>query len=457
MGTGVDTNPEGLERSAFVAELDNLATDATEGLVPFGKSGGGGLVEAAELDYTDSGDETSHLRVPNGTAALCGVHGADTDTGVAFAANTLSLAAGGSAAMTATSAVVSVARTLQGSGDGTKDLGSVTKLWRVGYLGGLALGRVVDADAYTALVSDYYVIMTGASPTLTLPSSATVGAGFGLRILFTGTSELTIAPDGADASEVTIMQRGEQREIVSSGTANWEERSHGRANRAKMATTRNDTAQTVNTADDWHGVVTPGVAGGALKGWTFKAGEVGVVDAAADGGGGTSVIFETNAAHTLAVGDTVFVNNSSTSDANYDKAHEITAVGDNTHFTVVTTFGATATGSFQRADMLIAGDDTSGFYIAETFMSGAGAGEDETFDFALYVNETLLEDSEQRVKFGAGGDYGQLDLGDFTAIVPGDQVMVALSNTSSGNNFTMRNINVRVTRADDGDGTAPID
>jgi len=220
MGVGVDTDPEGLERSAtFNALLDNLATDATEGLIPFGKSGGGGLTDDAGLEY---GAATGQLLLGDGSASNPS-YGRKTGTtgGLYFSGNDPIIARNGSAVMTFGSVIL--ARATASDSAGNRDFGTAANRWRYAGLKGVAFGKVNTASAsYTADVGDHTVVLTAATAALVLPAVATVGGGFELLVKFEGATSRTITPDGAETADVASPEQDAwYRLIADTDNTNW--------------------------------------------------------------------------------------------------------------------------------------------------------------------------------------------------------------------------------------------
>ncbi len=218
-------------------------------------------------------------------------------------------------------------------------------------------------------------------------------------------------------------------------------------NRAHMGVTQNAVAQTINASTEIHGLVATGMVADHLERWTFQAGTVGTISTIANDTDG-KILVTTGAVHGLSVDEIIAQNN--TGDVNYNGLFKVQTVPSTTTYTVVATWGSTATGMFQRPDSLIAGPTVRGHFVAEAHMSGSAAGAQNVFDFWVTLNAAVTDHSEQRRKFGGAGDVGAWAMSDSFDVVPGDRVGMALSNVGASADYTMRNIHVLITYQDAG-------
>lgn len=208
----------------------------------------------------------------------------------------------------------------------------------------------------------------------------------------------------------------------------------------------NTDAYVVNANNEWHGYHSNGVAGDDLEGWTFDAGGAGTshaINSIADAGGG-DITVTTGTAHGLAVGD--IVSQTNLTDPAYVGFFEVLTVPTTTTYTVTATFTATDTGTMDQPFNLVAGAGAAGKYEIHWFASGTSATSNETFDFALYNNDTQVTASETRRKFGTAGDVGSFAGGAVETFADGDKLSFALKNITGSNNITIRYLTVFLTR-----------
>jgi hypothetical protein len=82
-------------------------------------------------------------------------------------------------------------------GDGTRDLGSSSAVWKNAYINGFAAGLATKTGAYTATSSDHVILCdaSGGAFTVTLPAASGV-MGLVLHIKKTDSSSSAVTIDG---------------------------------------------------------------------------------------------------------------------------------------------------------------------------------------------------------------------------------------------------------------------
>ena len=215
---------------------------------------------------------------------------------------------------------------------------------------------------------------------------------------------------------------------------------------AMMYDEDNTDAFVVNDTALAHVYHTNGIASANLNGWTFDAGGAGTsiaVSSVADAGGG-EITVTTGAAHGLAANDIISLTNMS--DATYDGVYVVESIGDSTHFNVTVAYNADSTGTVDQAATLTASTGSAGTYLVNWTASATSAVNNETFDFCLYNNATIVTGSKIRRKFGTGGDFGAMAGAVILSISDADKLSFSLTNNDTAGNVTVRDLTVTLSR-----------
>lgn len=269
------------------------------------------------------------------------------------------------------------------------------------------------------------------------PAVQNIAAAAGAAVFPNDRTELTSGFGGAKDAPALVVQ-GANVATATAGLLSVVAMPKG-----MMRVAANGTAQTINSTNEKHGVVTTGMTFGHLKGFSFEAGTTGtiteVVQASSD------IRITTSAPHGLTEDEIVVQND--LSDPNYVGIFTVTNVSDTTHYDVTATWGATDTGFFQRPDTLVADAGVSGDFMINVCFSNEPAGANPIFDFWISQNAAVDAGSEQRRKFGGIGDVGFIALCNFFTVAAGDRFAMIITNTAASGNITNRNIMFEIGQA----------
>ena len=310
--------------------------------------------------------------------------------------------------------------------------------------------NVTQTQGQTPLTSSVNEVSTVANDddVVTLPAAV---AGRSVMVLNNGANDLQVFPAssddlgrGVDASSVIPV--GETKEWVAIDGTTWHTRASPFAIRGEMFDSQNTDAFVINAAINPHCYHTNGMTtdGSSLtEGWTQDDGGAGTsfpIASIADAGGG-NVTVTTTGSHLLAVGD--IISQTNLADSNYEKVFEVLTVPLATTYTVAATWGATDTGTMDQCAYLLAPTGGAGSYSLKWDMSVTSAA-NETFDFIVYIDDTVQSKTEQRRKVGAGADFGGVPGGGYVMVQDGQKIVFVVSNNDSGADVTIRNFNLRL-------------
>ena len=288
--------------------------------------------------------------------------------------------------------------------------------------------------------------------TVTLPPAV---VGISCVVINNGANTLQIFPDtddnlgrGLNLSEQ--LEANETVEYVAYDATNWKKEASTEIIHAEMHDEDNTDAFVINDAGaDFHSYHTNGIAAGDLADWTFDIGGGGTsfpIASIADGAAsGVDIAVTTTGDHLLAVGDIISQTNLAV--AAYVGIFIVKAIISTTVYEVAAVFDVTATGTMDQASTLIAGVGSSGVYYLSYWISAIlPVGNNETFDFQLDKNATLIVGTKVRRKFGTAGDFGSMSGGGVVSVADGDKISLALSNEDSAADITIRNFTLVLIR-----------
>lgn len=302
-----------------------------------------------------------------------------------------------------------------------------------------------------ALTADINQVSTvaNADDTLTLPAAV---AGLKIVIINDGANTLQTFPASGDNLGVGLdlaeeLEANERVTYTAYDTTNWTKQASTEIIHAEMHDEDNTDAFVVNDAGaDFHSYHTNGLVAGDIADWTFDAGGAGTshaIDSIADGGGG-EIAVTTGTAHGLAIGD--IISQTNLSDAAYVGIFVVNTITSSTIYEVTATFTATGTGTMDQAATLKCGTGAAGAYNITWYCSATSATNNETFDFRLQKEASIVTGSKVRRKFGTATDFGSFSGGAIIDVADGDQISLALSNEDSAGDVTLRNFTLIVVR-----------
>lgn len=209
----------------------------------------------------------------------------------------------------------------------------------------------------------------------------------------------------------------------------------------------NTDAFVINDAGgDFHSYHTNGLIAGDISGWIFDAGGAGTsfpIASIADGAAsGVDIAVTTTGSHGLAVGD--IISQTNLANAAYVDVFKVKAIISDTIYEVAAVFTATGTGTMDQAATLEVNPTAAGVYHFVWHCSAMPASNNETFEFRLCKDESVILGSKVRRKFGTGGDFGSLSGGMVVTVASGDKLSFALRNETSAGNITIRNLTALV-------------
>ncbi len=300
-----------------------------------------------------------------------------------------------------------------------------------------------------ALTGERNEISTVANPddVVTLPEALT---GRDCQVINDGVNNLQIFPasgdnlgSGVDVS--TSIEPGVIATFSAYDTTNWVIAGITQLRHAEMTDNENTDAYTVVEQNSEQAYHTNGLAAGDLGGgWTFDAGGAGTIHAIssiADGAAsGVDIAVTTSDNHLLAVGD--IVSQSNLTSAVYTGHFKVKAIISDTVYEVAAVFTATDTGTMDQAAVLLCPAGGTGTYSVAWSCDASPATNNETFDFALHLDETHQAKTNARRKFGTGGDIGSVSKVALLDITAGERISFMVKNTDSAGNITIRNLNI---------------
>jgi hypothetical protein len=318
---------------------------------------------------------------------------------------------------------------------------------------GITAGTTQTQGGGFQLLSSYNEVSTVATTndTVVLPTAV---AGRVVEIINNGANTLQIFPasgddlgNGADAA--TTLNANDVRTYRASDATNWSASADTGTRHTEMLDEENTDAFVINDAGgDQHVYHTNGLAQGDNLGWTFDAGGGGTsfpIASIADGAdSGVDIAVTTTGSHGLAQGD--IISQTNLADAAYVGVFAVKAIISPTVYEVAAVYTATGTGTMDQAATLTCDTGQSGTYQISWQASATSATNNETFDFCLLNNASVVAGSRVRRKFGTAADYGSFSGGAIQAIADGDKISLALNNNDSAGNITIRNLTISLIR-----------
>ena len=302
--------------------------------------------------------------------------------------------------------------------------------------------------ALTAQVNEIATVANDGDA-VTLPSAV---AGVEVAIINNSTNTLQIFPASGDSlglgtNNSEELEANERVLFIAYDNDNWAKEATTEIIHAEIHDEDNTDAFTiVDAGTDFQSYHTNGLVAGDLADWTFDAGGAGashaIIEVFDAGGGDIAVV--TSDAHGLEVGD--IVSQANLADGAYTGVFEVLSIPTASTYTVTAAFTATDTGTMDQAATLEANAVAAGSYSFAYYISATPVGANETFDFRLYKEATVVTGSKVRAKFGAGTDFNPLSGGGIVQVNGGDKISLALSNESSAANLTLRNFTLVLIR-----------
>lgn len=195
---------------------------------------------------------------------------------------------------------------------------------------------------------------------------------------------------------------------------------------------------TINAADQFH-MITSWLAG-LTNSFTFTAGALATINGIADNGGNAR--FQTSAAHGLAVGDRISINNNP--HGAYNGLHEVSGVSDTTHFDIAVAYNAAgSSGSVQRGARLRC--NASGKYRLSWALSALPESANHVFALVPVINTTTSSKEHQR-KYNTNTDYGNSSGTEFVDLTSGDDITFAVKNVGNSGNFLPYTFDLNLSR-----------
>lgn len=131
---------------------------------------------------------------------------------------------------------------------------------------------------------------------------------------------------------------------------------------------------------------------------------------------------------------------------------------DNVIVTTVTTqdvwyeIGNYGVGELQNvtfsSDSLVIGSDHSGIYQLDVTLSGTGSIANQSFEFSVSVNDSIITKTKQSHKFTTTTNTEEVSLTGLLDLSGSDYVKIELRNTSGTGNFTVENSNLTIHHID---------
>ena len=367
----------------------------------------------------------SQVHVANGTTTLPGISGVgDPDTGFVWTSSgVITFSSNGAARLTFSSS--GILMSITGGGAILNEAATVTNPTLIPYRNNVATGIGAMASGDVTLIADGVE-----GPTL-----RAVGGIAALHFpeITTPTAITNYGAIYPKSDNTLYFQDGAGTEHILGGVS--------AAPHAELYDQDNTDAFVVNAITELHAYHSNGLADlHSEGGWTVDVGGAGTsvaIASIADGGGG-EIAVTTGAAHGLATGD--IISQTNLTDAAYVGLFVVNTITSSTIYEVTAVYTATDTGTVDQAAVLIAGADNAGTYVISWHSSGTSATNNETFDFELCKNATLIIGTKSRRKFGTGGDFGTFSGGSIVEIAAGDKISFALQNNDSAGNITIRNL-----------------
>ncbi len=294
-------------------------------------------------------------------------------------------------------------------------------------------------------------VVTNPNDTVTLPTAI---KGLEITLINQGANILQIFPASGDdlglgTDNPTTLEPNKSIEYIAYDDDNWFPESAIIVFHGEMIDEDNTDPFVVNDAGaDFHSYHTDGMVAGNLDGFTFDIGGAGTsfpIASVADGAdSGNDIEVTTTGSHGLAVDD--IVSQTNLADSAYVGIFIVKAIISATQYEVAAAFTATGTGTMDQAATLISNDNAEGDYYISWAASATSATNNETFDFQLYKNDSVISGTKARRKFGTAADFGSFSGIGIVHLMDDDKISFALSNEDSAGNVTIRNFNLILIR-----------
>ena len=330
----------------------------------------------------------------------------------------------------------------------TSDAPVFTGLARFSVTAGIT-ASATQTQGQGQLVSSINEISTVATDGNVVTMPAAVG-GQQILIINNGANTVQIYPDTGDdlGDGLNISVELEANEAVTFAdydATNWHVASETEIFHAEMDDSNNTDAFAVSAANNAEVYHTAGMAAGDLAGWTFDAGGGGTtfpIASVADAGGG-DITVTTTGSHTLEVGS--IISQANLSDAAYEGVFQVLTVPLVTTYTVTAAFTATDTGTMQEAATLACNPSAAGVYFFSWSASATSATNNETMDFEIRADATLVGVPTRR-KFSTAADFGSFSGNGIITIAADDKVSFDIFNEDSAGDLTIRNFALSLVR-----------
>lgn len=294
-------------------------------------------------------------------------------------------------------------------------------------------------------------VVVNPNDTVTLPLAIT---GIEITIINKGANILQIFPASGDdlglgTDNPTTIEPNKSVEYLAYDDDTWFQESAATDFHSEMGDEDNTDPFVINDAGgDFHSYHTNGMVPGDLDGFTFDAGGSGTsfpIASVADGiDTGNDIEVTTTGSHGLAVDD--IVSQTNLSDAAYVGVFIVKAIISATQYEVAASFTSTGTGTMDQAATLTPDINAEGHYFISWAASATSVTNNETFDFRLYENDTVIPRTKSRRKFGTSSDFGSFSGIGTVHLIGGEKLSFALSNEDSASNIIIRNLNIILTR-----------
>lgn len=312
---------------------------------------------------------------------------------------------------------------------------------------------VTQTQGQGALTAEINEIATVANTNDTVTLIA-ASAGLSQVIINNGANVLRIYPAtgddlGAGVNASTVLDPNEVVNFAAYDSTNWLTEASTEMRHAEMTDSENTDAFVISedlnhTAYHSNGLV----AGDLSGGWTFDAGGAGTnhaIASIADGAdSGVDIAVTTSTDHGLAVGD--ILSQSNLTSSVYTGFFKVKAIISSTVYEVAAVFTATDTGTMDQAATLLCPPGGAGTYLCSWSCDATTATNNETFDFALHLDEAHLPKSNARRKFGTAGDVGSMSNTALIDIADDQEISWMAKNADTAGNITVRNLHIVLVR-----------
>jgi hypothetical protein len=193
----------------------------------------------------------------------------------------------------------------------------------------------------------------------------------------------------------------------------------------------------IGTANIYQGV--DDFSTGLLNGFTFVAGDTGVIASTADYGvvGGDTVTV-TDVAHGLLTGDIVTIHGTTS----YNGTFAITKLTDDTYY-IVDTWVANESGTWAMGSYLRCSTGSEGIYSLSMNNTSWGAVTGKVFKFELNKNVTPLDNIACSQRY-VNTDYQAISSSGLISLVAGDRIWMSVMNQTDANDITVRHANITI-------------